>query len=219
MPVRKIPRNNRSVTGLHSSRKCVVRTESNHERNFYLVLDFDPEVVSLDEQPVEIEFHHPEGYISTYVPDVLVRYRAGHEPPACIYQVKPSKVLRKKQKEFEPKFAAAREYAEANGIGFEVVTEKTICKPLVDNARFLLRYRDIRPDAAICRAILAKLSEYGRIQSGRFKELMWPDEHERARQLRNLWHLIAIRAIDVDLRKPLLDNSVLKRSGLEPLFR
>lgn len=77
MPVRKIPTNRRSITGLVSSRKNDRMTgfESSLERDFLLLLDFDRNVERYEEQPVTIRYRDREGKRRTYTPDVLVLYR------------------------------------------------------------------------------------------------------------------------------------------------
>jgi len=47
--------------------------ESSLERDFLLLLDFDPEVVLYEEQPVTINYHDDQGRRRRYTPDVLVR--------------------------------------------------------------------------------------------------------------------------------------------------
>src|SRR5947208_8398615 len=50
--------------------------ESSLERDFLLLLDFDPDVEFYEEQPVKITYHDDRGRRRTYTPDVFVRYRA-----------------------------------------------------------------------------------------------------------------------------------------------
>jgi hypothetical protein len=49
--------------------------ESSLERDFLLLLDFNPDVEFFEEQPVKIVYHGAKGRRRTYTPDVLVRYR------------------------------------------------------------------------------------------------------------------------------------------------
>src|SRR5215470_396033 len=79
MPVRRVPKNYRSLTGLVSNSRTQAMTafESSLERDFLLLLDFDPEVEYYEEQPVKITYPDARGRHRTYTPDVLVRYRIG----------------------------------------------------------------------------------------------------------------------------------------------
>src|SRR2546426_9456395 len=76
MPVRIIPKNYRSLTGLVSNTRTQSMTafESSLERDFLLLLDFDPDVEFYEEQPLTITYDD-RGRRRTYTPDVFVRYR------------------------------------------------------------------------------------------------------------------------------------------------
>lgn len=61
--VRRVPLNWLSVTGWLPSRKNgrLVALESTLERDFYTLLEFDTEVVSYDEQPVQLKYRNSKG--------------------------------------------------------------------------------------------------------------------------------------------------------------
>ena len=63
MPVRKVPKNYRSLTGLvpHTRTSSMTAFESSLERDFLLLLDFDPEVAFYDEQPVTLVSQDAQG--------------------------------------------------------------------------------------------------------------------------------------------------------------
>src|SRR3989442_12552544 len=77
MPARIVPKNYRNLTGLdYNSRTAAMAAfESSLERDLLLLLDFDPDVESFEEQPVKITYYDDYGRRHTYTPDVLVRYR------------------------------------------------------------------------------------------------------------------------------------------------
>jgi hypothetical protein len=116
MPVRKIPTNRRSLTGLVSSRKNDRMTgfESSLERDFLLLLDFDCTVERYEEQPVTIEYTDTAGKRPTYTPDVLIYYRqdlAGPNTWPLLCEVKYRDDLVDNWKEIKPKIRASRAYA------------------------------------------------------------------------------------------------------------
>src|SRR5947209_18110990 len=124
MPVRKIPTNRRSMTGLIASRKNDRMTgfESSLERDFLLLLDFDRSVARYEEQPVRIEYADAAGRRRTYTPDVLVYY---HDDPAgsvdtqpLLCEVKYRDDLFTNWKEYKPKFRAGRAHARGRGWRF-----------------------------------------------------------------------------------------------------
>lgn len=78
MPVRKIKKNYRSVTGLIASQKNarMIASESTLERDLFTCLEFDPVVESYEEQPVLIEYKNENGKKTTYTPDVLIYFNS-----------------------------------------------------------------------------------------------------------------------------------------------
>jgi hypothetical protein len=77
LSVRNIPKNYRNVTGVLASSKSegAAMFESTLERDFLMLLDFDPHVEFYDVQPVKIEWLDDMGKHRSYTPDVLVHYR------------------------------------------------------------------------------------------------------------------------------------------------
>lgn len=143
MPVRTVPKNSRSLTGLVPNPRTQSMTafESSLERDFLLLLDFDPDVEFFEEQPVTIVYHDATGRRRTYTPDVLVRYRtdrlqARHTKPR-LCEVKYCEDLRQHWAEYRPKFRAAQRYAQQQGWRFRVVTERHVRTPYLENVKFL----------------------------------------------------------------------------------
>lgn len=58
MPIRKIPKNYRNITGIVTASKAgaAAQFESTLERDFLALLEFYPEVKAFDPQQVEIEW-------------------------------------------------------------------------------------------------------------------------------------------------------------------
>src|SRR2546428_10283305 len=130
MPVRTIPKNYRNLTGLVPNTRTSGMTafESTLERDFLLLLDFDPDVAFFEEQPVKIVYHDANGRRRTYTPDVLVRYRtnptqARHTKP-LLCEVKYRDDLRQHWVEYRPKFRAAQCYARQQGWRGHLGTER-----------------------------------------------------------------------------------------------
>ena len=147
MPVRRIPKNSRSLTGLVPNTRTSSMTafESSLERDFLLLLDFDPDVEFYEEQPVKIIYYDAKGRRRTYTPDVLVRYRtdpspAKHAKP-LLCEVKYREDLRQHWSVYRPKFRAAQRYARQHDWRFRLVTERHVRTPYLDNVKFLRPYR------------------------------------------------------------------------------
>lgn len=77
MPVRKIKKNYRSVTGYFASVKNGrnIAYESLLERDFFLLLEFDRLVSSYEEQPLRLSYRYGNKDLP-YTPDALVQYKA-----------------------------------------------------------------------------------------------------------------------------------------------
>jgi hypothetical protein len=213
MPVRSIPRNSRSLTGkvIDFRSHRLVSFESALERDFYILLAWDPAVASFEEQPVTIAYHDPLGVRRTYTPDVLVHYHAAlphqrHARPV-LYEIKYRDDLRTHWHEYRPKFQAARRYARAQGWVFRLITERGIRTPYLKNVKFLRQYHDRGLDRPDCHRLLALLAERGETTPEALLVSLSPDRWERARWLPGLWSLIAVGAVGADLTVPLTMHS------------
>ena len=77
MPIRKIPKNYRNITGIAPYNKAIgiAAYESSLERDFLTLLEFDSNVQHFEVQPITIEWFDPAGKKHIYTPDVLVYYQ------------------------------------------------------------------------------------------------------------------------------------------------
>src|SRR5919197_6548596 len=100
-------KNYRSLTGLvpNTHTQSMTAFESSLERDFLLLLDFDPDVEFYEEQPVCIVYQDDHGRCRTYTPDVFVRYQTAAKPLLC--EVKYRDDLRQHWTVYRPKFRAA----------------------------------------------------------------------------------------------------------------
>jgi hypothetical protein len=215
VPVRSIPKNYRSLTGKVNDvrRGRAVGFESALERDFYLILDFDPAVARFEEQPVKIAYRDPEGTSRTYTPDVLVHYHS--VPPSAerrsprLYEIKYREDLRANWRAYKPKFKAARHYAAQQGWLFRLITEREIRTPHLKNATFLRPFRARTVASEDCCHVLTTLVSAGRITPAALLMRLSNDRQERARLLAVLWHLVAHAQIGADLTLPLTMHSRL----------
>ena len=136
-PVRRITNFGRKVIGKFPSVKAgrPVWWESQLERDYIHLLEFDPDVVTYREQPLRIHCLL-DGKVRKYTPDFLVERRAGRKQ---IVEVKPEEVaIREKYQRF---FRAVASVCEKEGYDFLTATEKLIrTQPRLDNVKFLHRY-------------------------------------------------------------------------------
>ena len=213
MPVRTIPKNSRSLTGkvIDFRSHRAVSFESALERDFYVLLDFDPTVTHFEEQPVTIAYQDPVGARRTYTPDVLVHYRpeAQREHRPVLYEIKYRDDLRTHWQDYRSKFKAARRYARTQGWVFRLITEREIRTPYLKNATFLRQYHDRGLDRGDRHRMLALLAGRGETSPETLLVSLSPDRWEHARLLPVLWALLAIGEIGADLTVPLTMHSCI----------
>lgn len=206
MPVRKIGLCYRSVSGrvpMGEGRRAVV-VESTLERDFALLQRFDPKVATVEEQPVRVEYRTTGGARRVYVPDFLVtHHRPG--PFTRLVEVKFSTDPALVSGALDERFAAARAFAFPRGWLFEVVTEKHVRTPRLDNATFLLPYRQRPADAGIRARLLMAL----RSGPATVEVLAAVVGGDRGSSLPTIWGMVARFEVGADLDSPLTMHSPL----------
>ncbi|QHG88224.1 TnsA endonuclease N-terminal domain-containing protein [Xanthomonas sp. NCPPB 1638] len=213
MPVRKIPKNYRNVTGITAARKAdgPAQFESTLERDFLTLLEFSPEVRLFEVQPVALSWR--DGIRERrYTPDVLVRFQHQHgaEPTPLLYEVKYRTDLRADWAELRPKFRAAVRFAKAQGWRFKLITEREIRTPYLDNARFLLPYvLQVPPPAEDMDLLDEALQALREADVEGLLQAASRDEWTRARLMPAAWYLVGIRHFSADLHAPLTMHSRL----------
>lgn len=120
LPARKVPMRHNGLSGYFPSVKNgrEMAFESPLERQFMLLLEFDPSIYRYTEQPVTIPYTKAEykggAREPGYTPDLLIYYRQHHftEPRwPDLVEVKPEKEFKKLEIENTDKYAAADQYA------------------------------------------------------------------------------------------------------------
>lgn len=213
MPVRKIPKNYRNVTGIAAHRKAdggQAGFESTLERDFITLLEFSTEVERFDVQPVTLEWADSDGKSHAYTPDALVFF-SGHKGvrrSPMLYEVKYRSELRKDWPLLRPKFKAAVRFAKTQGWRFKIVTETEIRTPWLENARFLLPFVHRGPQDESHMDLLAeKLEDLREADPESLVKAAYRDEWNQARLLPTLWYLIGTFQIGADLEQPLTMKS------------
>jgi hypothetical protein len=130
-----IRKGTRRVVGKFPSVKPNIRLvhwESQLERDFYYLLEIDPNVLAFREQPLRIEYIL-SGKHRYYTPDVLVE----RKQKVQIVEVKPKSKVEK----YDEIFRIASQVCKHNGYEFIVVTDEEIRKqPRLENVKLLWRY-------------------------------------------------------------------------------
>lgn len=200
-PARVIGMNHRSVTGRVAIGGTSIPFESTLERDLLIILDFDPLVVDVLEQPFRITYQGTDGRERSYTPDYLVEYDGGER---VIYEVKYRANLKEEWVRLKPKFQAAIRYAKHNGMRFSIITDVEIRRtPYLGNAKFLRTYRDRAPDLAIEEQLVRTLAVLGETTPETLLIAAYWTLENRMKAISSLWRLVAIGRVHADLQCPL----------------
>ncbi|WP_407539349.1 TnsA endonuclease N-terminal domain-containing protein [Deinococcus radiomollis] len=207
-PVRKIGKGRRGNRGRLGAPKAGGRAEfeSTLERDFYLILEFDPSVRRFTPQPLVVRYLGLNGRKKRYVPDTLVEYQGGRPP--CLFEVKYVVDLVADRAEYRQRFRAARQEAKERGWTFSTVTERFIRSEMLVNINFLRPFRD--SDRVHSPAHLAYFRDHFSVHSTPRASLEGFSLAERGEMLPALWTLVA---------KGELEFSLVQRLSLDTPLR
>jgi len=211
MPVRKIPKTYRSISGRFPSAinngRCI-GYESKLERDFYLRKEFDRTISDYEEQPIRFTGVVNAKNVS-YTPDTRINFLDGK--PGQIVEVKYQEDLEEMADELEPRFTLAREHTKENGMDFVIATEKEIYAGCLDNYRLIYRFtkppNNFGPKREL---IIAFIESAGELT---LKDLLLSFGEDRtihAEYTTTIWHLLYTGEIEADLSEPIGYQTVLR---------
>jgi hypothetical protein len=180
----------------------VAAFESSLERDWLLALDFDHRVQGIQVQPFSLHYEH-QGAMRRYTPDVRADYNLASGIATLVYEVKPHEELQANWLAYRPRFKAAVRYCRGHGWRFKVVTERHIRTALLDNARFLRRYRALPEQDLYVQQLLYTLRALGTTTPQALLAAAYWTEESRMAALPMLWKLIASCRLGADLHVPL----------------
>lgn len=205
-PVRRLRISSRAVTGKVTLASGSAAFESNLEHDWLEVLDFDRQVLELQVQPFSI-YHEVDGKRRRYTPDVLAVYVHPWGQETVVYEVKPAAELRERWLEYRPRFRAATRHCREQGWRFKIVTEKHIRTPLLINARFLRRYRQIPAEPVLSQQLCYTLKALGPTTPQALLAAAYWSPQPRMKALPTLWRMIANGEVGADLASRLTMKS------------
>jgi hypothetical protein len=206
-PVRSIGVQSRSVTGTMPDGN---RYESTLERDFMLLLQFDPAVDIYTPQPLTLTYQGVDGQAHKYTPDGLIEWRKDrpvHDPRPVLVEVKYRESFLGDWRAWRQRARASRNYAAERGWLFAIYTEREIRTPVLENVRFLLPYlrREEAPEMELW--LLNELTEVVETTPRELIGSMYRDKWNQAALIPVLWRLLAERCIGFDLTQPLTMQS------------
>jgi len=178
------------------------------KRDWLLSLDYDQNVLRVEEKPFSIPFSI-DGKKRRYTPDVMVeRFSNRREnTKVCIYEIASRAELKNNWETYRPKFKAMLKRCHKRGWHFKIITEKEIRTPLLDNAKFLRRYRSLPDKSQARNHLLYTLKALGPTTPLALLAASYSHEEAQMVALPFLWKLIGTRAINATLYEPLTMSS------------
>ncbi|WP_448206455.1 Tn7 transposase TnsA N-terminal domain-containing protein [Azospirillum sp. sgz302134] len=214
MSTRNIRPTSSSVTGTVQSACGIgpLHFESTLERDLLILLDFHPATVSIETQPVTIEYEH-EGKRHRYTPDVLARFHPSRTMPCgthqrVLFEVKYAADLRRKWTDLRPKFSAAKTWALAHGMVFHVITEQRIRTPLLANANLLNRARQLGAERS--ESLIGAIHDCLEAGPQPIRLLLALGLGEPWLVRKHIHHIMRIDWLRADLTVPLTDDTVVR---------
>lgn len=189
-----------------------------------LLLEFDRRVETYASQPITLCWQDGTGK-RHYTPDVAVRYtatavRADPSLRVALIEVKPRTVLWEDWGDLKPKFKAAIAWCRDRSMSFRILTDIEIRTPYLDNARFLLRFRDGKSPAETCwddprpQHIREALAEMQSSTPCALVQALTSDEQRQAEYLPWVWRLVDLGYIGCDLHERLTMASPIWTNGV-----
>jgi hypothetical protein len=213
LPVRKIPKNYRNVTGLVSTDKSDAMTgyESRLEHDCQKLIGFNLNVLRYEEQPVKIFYTTQDGKQHNYTPDILIHYRTdiflAKQWRPLLVEIKYRSNLFEHWSEVKPKLLAGRRYAKERCLDFTIITDREIYTPYLQSAIFLLEFRKYPINHADSEFLLNTLEAVGETDPQTLLGLITGDQNRKAELLPTLWQLVANYKIRTNLEEPLTMRS------------
>lgn len=189
MPVRKIKKSYISCVGYFKSFKNnkQLAFESILERDFFMLLEFDNDVVSFEEQPLKITYKL-RAKNARYTPDVLVRYKDGSKK---IFEVKYQSDIDSDPKLQHKISVLKEEIAQQMSLSFETFTDSQIDSVYLKNCIFLYKHAFLSESPAISPRIEENINELSAPLSIKsFLEHFSTNQTEQLQVLPYFWHRI-----------------------------
>jgi len=198
--------------------------ESDVERKFYQLMEWDYSVDTFVVQPFKVPYRLSNGRVSQYTPDCFtissdVFVNDGPKFAPTAFEIKTKEQLEEEWSELKPKLRAARSFLGESGFRFRILTEDRIHPQFLKNVEFLLGYRGPRfmNRSAMDREIVERLIWAVKRSNDDFtpRDLLQRVSDVAAREdvIPWMWNLYADYVFQCDLLVPLTLDTVSWRVG------
>ncbi len=208
MPVREIKATYSSLTGKFASRKMerFISWESALERDFYYLVENDPSVVTIEEQPIKFE----SGSL-TYTPDALIELSS----PSYIFpklnigsnivELKYREDLHKNWTKYEPKFKLAIKECNAKSWRFKILTDAEIRGQILENVKMIEHHmrRESEKENEFRELLTSELNKFGVCDINSLLSACFRSKSNQLSAIPVLWRLIGDHSIGINLEEPI----------------
>lgn len=206
---RKIDLSEISLTGNFISVKnnTHIEFESQLERDYIYLLEFDSKVEQYIEQPLRLEYFDSNNR-RFYTPDFYIKYLDGTE---IVVEIKQKKDLEENFHLYKKKFKAMEDFCLKNNMAFYVKTELDFPVDVLFNAKFLIPYKNpvTKPNSADEELLLYHLRRYEKICINLLLDVSCRTDEKRAELIFTLWHLLANDLVGYDQNNKLNMESII----------
>lgn len=214
MSVRKIKKSYISCTGYFKSFKNQnqIAFESVLERNFYLLLEFDPMVQSYYEQPFTLKYEL-NGKKSKYTPDSLVNY---YDDSQKVFEVKYQKDI-DTDTDLQEKLNVLKTIIPMKrSLPFEIFTDHDIQDDYLNNAQFLYHYAFLPANDSYTTKIQRILkNSHETITVKQLLKTISSHKNDHLNYLPYIWHEVFKNISLIDIHQRLTMNTILKGNSNE----
>ena len=203
-PARKVSHGHRGNRGRMSLLGQSVDHESHLERDFLLIMQFDPTLAAIRAQPFTIPCTGANGRPTRYTPDFLAIH-GGPRPQGFLVEIKPIDELRRDWRNLKPRLRAGRDFARANGLTFEILTERRLRRWPLDAYHFLAPFRTLPYDESTEEHLIHTLAGIGPSTPQKLLAAAFMTRANQIDAIPFMWKLVATRRIMAGLDEGPLD--------------
>ena len=210
MSTRKIKKSYISCTGYFASykNKIQIAFESVLERDFYMLLEFDENVISYSEQPITINYEYKDGSKRRYTPDCLITYKDGTER---YYEVKYINEIRNDSELREKLDFLKLYFYDEHTLRFDIFTDEEIGKIYLNNLKFLYKFAFIPQDNKKIVKINKILNEVDNISVKELLNVLSDKQMDQMKWLSYVWRYVFENIKVVNLYEKFTMNTELEK--------